>query len=102
VNADAERKSQAYLPVQTKLTHMWPFHKKSWMERKMDALHRGGPATMFSWALAKFLVGAGVGVLLASYFPNAPRDGWEIWGWTLVLFAIIVCIPAWKAMFTKK
>lgn len=78
------------------------FRKKSRIQKKMDKLYKGGPAVLFTWAAAKFLFGVGLGVLLATYFPDAPKDGWEIWGWTLILFSLVVSIPALRAVFNNK
>ncbi len=80
---------------------MWPFRKKSWIWKAMDKLHSGGSAPMISWATSKFLVGLGIGMLLATYFPDAPRDGWAMWGWAFILLALVTCIPAFKAMLNK-
>jgi hypothetical protein len=78
------------------------FKKKSWAKKMTDRLHRGGPAVMITCGAAKFLAGLGIGVLLATYFPEAPKDGWEMWGWTLILFALVVSIPALRAAFNNK
>ncbi|MFH1294902.1 MAG: hypothetical protein ABIH90_03105 [Candidatus Aenigmatarchaeota archaeon] len=75
------------------------FKKKSWLQKFVDRLYKSGPAVMVTWASAKFLAGLGIGVLIASYFPNAPNDGWASWGWALVLLAFVMGLPTLKAIF---
>lgn len=81
---------------------MWPFKKKTWLQKHTERLCKGGPPTLITFSVSKLLCGMGIGVLLATYFPNAPKDGWVMWGWTLILFALVMAIPSLKAMFSNR
>ena len=49
--------------------------------------------------MGKFLIGLGIGIVLVAYMPAA---GWAIAGWMLIIFAIILQIPAMTVAFGKK
>ena len=42
--------------------------------------------------LAKFLVGLGIGMVLANYFFEY---NWALFGWLLIILAVIIGIPVW-------
>ena len=71
---------------------------KGWCVKKLDKLRRASASTVIGWATGKFLVGLGIGVLLATYFTGS---AWEIHGWWLIVLGIVVSIPACLAVFKK-
>ena len=53
------------------------------------------------WVLGKFLIGLGLGILLATYFWTS-IGYWVVAGWLLIVFAVILMIPAMMAACGKK
>jgi uncharacterized membrane protein len=69
------------------------------LEDKIERIKSLHLSNFIFWVLGKFLIGLGIGILLAAYFP---AYGWIIAGWMLIVFAIILQIPAITATFGKK
>jgi uncharacterized membrane protein len=69
------------------------------MEEKIERIKTLHQSNFIFWILGKFLIGLGIGILLAAYMPSA---GWVIAGWMLIVFAIILMVPAMTVTFGKK
>ena len=70
----------------------------SFISEKRERIQKLSNTGYFSLLLAKALGGAGVGMLLASYYPTA---GWITYGWLLIVIAFILGIPAFKAAYLE-
>jgi len=68
-------------------------------EEKIERIKTLQHSNFVFWILGKFLIGLGIGIVLVAYMP-AP--GWAIAGWMLIVFAIILQIPAITVTFGKK
>lgn len=68
-------------------------------EEKLERIKSMHISNFIFWILAKFLFGLGVGILLPVYFF---AYGWIIVGWMLIVFAIILAIPALVAVHKRK
>ncbi|NIO22669.1 MAG: hypothetical protein GTN38_01410 [Candidatus Aenigmarchaeota archaeon] len=71
----------------------------SMIEEKLEKIKAMHTSNFVFWILGKFLLGLGIGILLPVYFFAA---GWMIAGWMLVVFAIILQIPAMIAAYHKR
>ena len=69
------------------------------LEEKFEKIKTLHFSNFAFWVFGKFLIGLGIGILLPVYFQAA---GWAIAGWMLIVFAIILQIPAITAVFGKK
>jgi len=70
-------------------------------DEKLSRIKSMHTSNFIFWVLGKFLIGLGVGILLATYFWT-PIGYWIIAGWLLIVFAIILMIPAMTAVCVKK
>ena len=69
------------------------------LEEKLEKLKATHTSNFVFWILGTFLCGLGIGVLLPLYFPGS---GWIVAGWMLIVFAIILKLPACMAVLGKK
>lgn len=63
---------------------------------KIKSMH---PSNFVFWVLGKFLFGLGLGMLLPVYFAGF---GWDIAGWMLIAFSLVLQIPAMSICFQKR
>jgi uncharacterized membrane protein YedE/YeeE len=70
-------------------------------EEKLGKIKSMHTSNFIFWIFGKFLLGLGVGILLATYYWN-PLGYWVIAGWLVVVFAVILQIPAFMAAFYKR
>ncbi|MFP4111896.1 MAG: hypothetical protein ACLFPQ_05855 [Candidatus Woesearchaeota archaeon] len=54
---------------------------------------------LFLAFFAKGLAGLGLGIVLAA---NISWNRWNTFGWTMFFVAILLAIPIWIKLFTKK
>ena len=59
--------------------------------KKIETMREKKYMTFYAWITAKFLLGLGVGMLLASYFLN---PNWIKAGWFMIALGIVFAIPA--------
>ena len=69
------------------------------LEEKLEKLKALHTSNFLFWILSVFVFGLGIGILLPMYNYGS---GWIIIGWMLIVFAIILSLPAKIAMFHKK
>jgi len=69
------------------------------LEEKFEKIKTLHLSNFIFWILGKFLIGLGIGILLVAYYP---ASGWVIAGWMLIVFAIILQIPAIISVFGRK
>ncbi len=69
-------------------------------EEKLEKIKAMHISNFIFWIFGKFLLGLGVGILLATYYWNS-LGYWIIAGWLIVAFAVILQIPAFMAAFHK-
>ncbi|NIO20917.1 MAG: hypothetical protein GTN76_09305 [Candidatus Aenigmarchaeota archaeon] len=69
------------------------------MEHKIEKVKAMHTSNFIFWILGKFLLGLGIGILLPVYMYNT---GWAVAGVMLIVFAIIIQIPAIIAVLHKK
>ena len=63
-----------------------------WMKKHVDKFKkRATPSLFVSYALAKFLAGLGIGILLVTYYPTT---AWNPWGWGILGIGIILGLYA--------
>ena len=67
--------------------------------KKLEKIKKMNMSDFMFWVLGKFLFGLGLGILLPVYFMTF---GWQIAGWMLIIFSVILQIPAIVAAFKKK
>ena len=70
-------------------------------EEKLEKIKSMHTSNFIFWVFGKFLFGLGIGILLATYYWN-PLGYWIIAGWLVIVFAIIITIPAFITVFHKK
>jgi uncharacterized membrane protein YedE/YeeE len=70
-------------------------------EEKLEKIKAMHISNFIFWIFGKFLLGLGVGILLATYYWNS-LGYWIIAGWLIVAFAVILQIPAFMAAFYKR
>jgi len=68
-------------------------------EEKLEKIKAMHTSNFIFWIFGKFLIGLGIGILLPVYIFNT---GWVIAGWMLIIFAIIIQIPAFIAAHHEK
>jgi hypothetical protein len=69
------------------------------LDEKFERVKELHQSNFIFWVLGKFLIGLGIGILLPVYIGGA---GWYIVGWMLIVFAIILMVPAMSTVFKKK
>lgn len=70
-------------------------------EEKLEKVKAMHTSNFMFWVFGKFLLGLGIGILLATYFWN-PLGYWIIAGWLVIAFAVILQIPAVVNVLHKK
>ena len=65
---------------------------------KSEKMREKKHMTFCAWIAAKFLLGLGVGMLLASYFLN---PNWIKAGWFMIALGIVFAIPANRVIFRR-
>jgi hypothetical protein len=71
----------------------------SYFEEKLEKVKAMHTSNFIFWIFGKFLLGLGIGILLPVYLFNY---GWVIAGWLIIVFAVILQIPAFINAFYKK
>ena len=62
----------------------------SWLNRNIDNMIKLPRPLFITHIFSKFLVGVGIGFILAGYFDY----NWKLWGWVLIVVAVIIDIPS--------
>lgn len=68
------------------------------LEKKLHKIRKMSDASFIAWVLGKFLIGLGLGMMVATYFQG---HAYYFYGWAFIVLAIIVSIPAMKAACRK-
>lgn len=69
------------------------------VEEKLEKIKAMHTSNFVFWVFGKYLFGLGLGVLLPVYFSN---PGWVIAGWMLIVFSVILMVPALITAFHKR
>ncbi len=73
------------------------------MTEKIKRLQKAKPKYVLEAITAKALGALGLGILLASYFPNAlSPTNWLYAGWGLLILGILIAIPVIREVHRKK